>query len=311
MIIMSVKNNYYFYSNCTNMLYKNTLLFGRLIMLMLVMLLKLTTATAQVSGHDEEKRGSLYFGAGYSMSYYNQSTIHIHQGKDGNSYGMSNMAGSNSSTPSTPFSASKLSYQLGYFFNYDQTWGVELSYDPAIYYVKNQKATISGTFGGLKTTTPIDFSAANGFSYSLNGSGLILASAVKRIGLFLSPTHKVRIDAMLKAGIGPAIPKAMVTLYGSGNAPKYQLAGINGGLSAALRATLLRYLYLEVAAKYDYEYLYGLKIHDGTAKQNLSMETVTGTIGFTLPTTHRHPFFLKQEKPHRIITIKPMYPSIQ
>jgi hypothetical protein len=287
---------------------KNTLLFFILVIITLISARKV--AVAQISAFDEERMGCLYFGVGSAVvNTYSKSTIHIDQSQIGNNYQLSSLAASTTGSGSS-FSPLQLYYRLGYFFNYNQTWGIELSYDGAPYYVNdNQKTTMSGIYGGAKVNNEVMFSAATGSKYSLNGADLILFNAVKRFGLFWGKTHKVRVDAFLKAGIGPAMPKATVNLYGDPNTPKAQFAGFNTGVEGAIRATLFRYLYLDLAAKYDYASLSGMTIMDGTAKQSFTKTSVVATVGFTIPTTKNHPLFQKGVKTHRVITLKPMYPS--
>jgi len=288
---------------------KNTILLTVVVTLNLIALLG-NTATAQISAFNEERRGCLYFGVGTGVyTSYGHSTVHIDQGSLGNNYQMNGLAATNSGTGAS-FSPLQLDYRLGYFFTYDQKWGAELSYDGNPYYVTdNQKVIIGGTVNGIKQSSTVTFSAANGFKYSLNGADLILINAVRRFGLFWGGTHKVRLDAFLKVGVGPAMPKPTVSLYGDPNSPKMGFGGWNTGVEAAFRATLFRYGYLEIAAKYDYASLSGMNITDGTAKQNLAITSVIASIGFTIPTTHEHPLFEKGEKKHRVITLKPMYPS--
>ena len=273
--------------------------------------LQRNTASAQVSVWDEERRGSLYFGVGEAiMENYSNSTIHIDQSSLGNTYVLNKLAGSNSGSGGGSFSPLSLNYRLGYFFSYRQDWGFELNFDPTTYYVKDgQKTPVSGTMNGTPYSGTITFSAANGYKYSLNGGNLILLNVVKRFGLFWGRTHKVRFDAFVKAGVGPVMPKATATLNGPANSPQMQFSGINGGVEGALRATLFRYIYFEVAAKYDYASFSGMKVYEGTAKQNLAVTSVVGTVGITLPTTKHHPLYEKGEKKRRVVTIKPMYPG--
>lgn len=265
------------------------------------------TAIAQVEAWDEQRRGSFYLGAGKSLvSTYGNSTIHINQGSR-DDYQINDLKGSNTGSPTPPFSPLQLNYRLGYFFTYNQSWAIELNFDAATYYVKDSQSVSQS--GAIKASGMLVFSAANGYKYALNGADQLLINIVKRKGLFWDKTHKVRIDILGKVGAGPMIPKANITLNNEPNNPQIQTAGWNAAAEIAGRVTLFRFLYFELSGKYDYASLSGIKIYHGTAAQNLTTTSVTASVGFTLPTTRHHPLFQKGEKEHRIITLKSMYPS--
>ena len=250
------------------------------------------------------QQGSVYFSAGYNTAWYSPSTIHVSQSQLGNSYDLVHVKGDNKTH--TPISVYQLNYRLGYYCNYEQTLGIEFNYDPANYHVtEGQNVTLTGMVNSIpKVNKTIVFSAKKGYSYNYDGANLMLLNIVRRIGIYHSNNQKLRFDAIIKGGIGPVMPHVKNSLpVDAIDNPQLEWGGWNAGLETALRVSIYRYGYIELAGKYDYANYSGLNIYDGIASQQLSTYEAIASVGITIPTTRYNPLFYKQ----RIITIIPIF----
>ena len=261
--------------------------------------------TAFVNRTSAQKNGSLYFSVGDSKAWFFPSTIHIEQNDLGNSYKMVKVAADNKSNAA--LSALQLSYRIGYYYNYEQTWGVEANFDPLNYHIVNGSVVhVKGTINNVPNVDrDVIFSAANGYYYFYNGANIFLLNLVRRIQVFKPASNKVRIDVLAKVGAGPALPHFVNSLPVNPVAdPQMQFGGWNAGAEVALRVTVYRYGFVELAGKYDYASLTGMKVYDGTAHQNMNSYEGIASIGFTFPTTRFNPLFWNEPK---ITTILPFY----
>lgn len=249
--------------------------------------------------------GSVYLSAGYNQAlWYSRSNIRIEQGEVGNSYSMVNVKGNNKT--GTALSATQLSYRLGYFFNYPQTLGLEISYDPINYAIADQQVRIKGTYNSrLNQNTTIPFSAANGYYYHLSGANLFMVNFVRRYQLFRNNTKSLRVDALAKAGLGPALPHISNKLgVNPVEGGQFQFSGWAAGAEAAVRVTAFRYGYMEIAGRYNYAAFNNMKVYSGTAEQKFHNFQIVASIGGALPTTRLNPLFSREK---RIVTILPFY----
>lgn len=279
-----------------NMRSKRTFLF--LSVIFFVIFFSITNKTSA------QRSGSLYFSVGYGTEWYSPSNIHIEQGDLNNSYEMQKVHGDDKTQ--TPISILNLNYRIGYYYNYYQTWGVELNFDPADYRIKDGESIhIKGTINNVPNVKEtITFSAKNGYYYYFNGANLILFNVVRRFNIYHSNSNKIRLDALGKFGVGPVMPHFENSLPVNPVAdPQLQFGGLNAGLEGAIRATVYRYGYIELAGKYDFATLNALSIYDGTARQNLQTFEVIASVGFTFPTTRRNPLFRNE----KFVTILPFY----
>jgi hypothetical protein len=268
-------------------------------------------ATAQVSMLDEEKRGSIYISIGQNTPTFKASTINIEQGSAGvvSSYTLDKVAADNKSTSAA--SGLGTNIKIGYFFDYKQTFAVELSYEPVKYHVTDaQKVSMSGTLDNRTIDTTIVFSAANGYFYNLDGSNLISLNLVKRFQLLQNKKHTFRFDALAKGGGGPLMPHTFNSIANKvSEHPSFQFGGWNAGLEAALRLTIMRYVFVEGGYKYSWASYSDVSVYNGTASQKLTISQVIISAGITFPTTKRNPLFTKPDNKRPPLSIKPIYPE--
>ncbi len=257
------------------------------------------------AGRVSAQQSSFYFSVGYNSSWFANSNIHIEQMELGNSYDINNVKG-NTKTNS-PFSPLLLNYRLGFYFNEWQDLGMELNFDPVSYAVADgQMVSTSGTINNiLNQVASLNFSRKTGSYYYFDGLNLILVNFVKRWEIYRSNTKDLGIDILGKIGLGPALPHfhSRLPINPTDN-PQFTWGGWNYGGELAVRVTLYRYAYLEIAGKYDYAQLDGMSVYNGTARQNLKTTEVIASLGFTFPTSHRNPLFWRNK---RILTMLPWY----
>ncbi len=264
------------------------------------------TSYSQVRKHNGVRHRSYYFSGGLNKAQFFNSTINVDQKKLGNNYDLSKVKGANTFSLSS-FKPQNLNYRVGYYFNYEQTAGFELSYDPVNYHITDgQSLGLKGTYNGAhNVNTTIVFASKDGYKYSMSGANFLLLNFVRRFTIYRPNSNRVGIDAIGKLGAGPLMPEFVSSLPGNPmDAPAYQVCGWNGAGEAALRLTIYRYGYVEIAEKYDYALYNNLQVYGGIAKQNLAtLETIL-CIGFTFPSNRFNPLFHHERN---IITIIPFF----
>jgi len=250
------------------------------------------------------QQGSIYFSVGDNKAWYSPSTIQISQNQLGNSYDLLHVKADNKTH--TAVSALQLNYRLGYYCNYEQTLGLEFNFDPVHYGITDgEEVTLKGMVNGIpKVHKIVVFSAKNGYFYQFDGANLMLLNIVRRIGLYHTNNRKLSFDVVLKGGVGPVMPHVQNSLpIDAADDPVLEWGGWNVGYETALRASIYRYGYVELAGKYDYASLSSIKVYDGIASQHLNTYEAILSIGLTLPTTHYNPLFYRQN----IITVIPLF----
>ncbi len=264
---------------------------------------------AQVSFADAEKRGSIYFSVGMNSPSHKTSDIDIVSGRPGSvsNYTLSGVAGDNSTTKTSGF---PYNFRIGYFFDYFQNWAVELSYDPLKYHVSDgQIVKMTGQLDGRTIDSSFAFSPANGYFYNIDGANLLSVNIVRRIQLFQIKSHNLRIDALVRAGIGPCMPHIYNSLQGKvAEYPSFQLGGWNAGADGSLRITLMRHVFLEASYKYSYASYKDLGVYDGGASQKLVSSQVIFSLGYWFSTTKHNPLFMKPDNRKPPFAIKPIMP---
>jgi hypothetical protein len=257
-------------------------------------------ATAQTpKKHKKHRTGSIYLSWGYNEEWFTHSTVHIKQDALGNNYDLVEVKGHdhlgwNYHLLAEQLTIPQYNYRLGYYFNDKQDLGIELNFDHTKYLIVDQQNIhLHGTLNHRPTDTSIFFAGQDGFYYYLNnGANFFLVNLVKRVGLYHTNSNKFRLDLTGKAGIGPVIPHVQNSLFNEANDPHFQFGGWNTGIETAVRATFMRYVYLEFSQKVDYARYSNLAIYDGTAKQNFGTYELILSLGVTLPTTKHNPVFM-------------------
>ncbi len=266
----------------------------RIIIPLLFSFLLITDASSAQSGGrgvNIVKNGSLYFSWGYNKEWYSYSDVYVKQESLGNDYTMKKVMaqdhpGWNTGIFNKPLTVPQYNYRLGYFFNKKQDWAFEINFDHTKYIIRqDQQIHLKGTLNGTLYDGLIPFTYDSGFYYYLNnGANFLLFNLVKRFSVFHTNNKKFKLDALIKAGIGPVIPHVENSLFGHKNDDGFQLGGWNAGIETALRATMMKYVYLEFAQKGDYARYSGLSVYQGKARQAFGTYELIMSLGITLPT---------------------------
>jgi len=247
---------------------------------------------------------SIYVSWGYNHEWYTKSNLYVKQGELGNDYELQQISahdkkGWDKSIFQQAITIPQYNYRIGVYLNEKQDIGIELNFDHTKYVVTDdQNMHIKGTLGGNHVDSTIYFSEKQGFYYFLNnGANFFLFNFVKRYGLYHTKDNYFRLDFLGKAGIGPVVPHVQNSFFGVANDPHFQIGGWNTGLETAVRATFLRYGFLEFSQKVDYARYSHLRLaNNGLAHQAFATYELILTGGFILPTV-KHNAFFAAEKP--------------
>ena len=247
--------------------------------------------------------GAFYISWGYNTEAYTRSTVHVKQDAIGDNYDMIHVQshdhqGWNDRVFHQQLSIPQYNWRIGYYFNNKHNLGVELNFDHTKYIItEGQSIHFKGTHGHLPLDSNIVFGHATGFFYYLNnGANFLLLNITKRVPLYYSASNNLRIDFVGKAGIGPVVPHVENAFFYIPNQPHFQLGGWNTGLEAVLRVTIRRYAFIEFSQKLDYARYSGLKIYEGTARQNFGTYESILSVGAILPSHKDNPMFKSKHK---------------
>lgn len=260
-----------------------------------------SSSLAQTTEKKEKKnkKGSFYISWGYNHEWYTKSDVHIKQTSVGNDYTFLSVSGHDKkgwdkSIFVQQATIPQYNYRIGYYFNDKQDMGFEINFDHTKFIITdNQNIHLKGKLFGAQKDTTIYFSEAQGFYYFLNnGANFLLFNFVKRFPLYSTMDNKFRLDFLGRAGIGPVIPHVQNEFFGVPNDQHFQVGGWNTGLETAVRATIMRYGFIEFSQKVDYARYSGLRIaNGGTARQAFGTYELILTAGITLPRGKHNPLF--------------------
>jgi len=254
-------------------------------------------ATAQSVVKKKERKGEFYFSWGYNKEWYTQSDLYISQPGLGNDYVLkavkaSDKPGWDEDLLGKAISIPQYNYRIGYIFNKKKGLGFEINFDHTKYIIYDQMVHMEGTYQGKSVNTNKVFArsntdSTNSYYFLNNGANFLLFNIVKRSKLYETQNHKVKVDFLGKAGIGPVIPHVENCFWGVANEPHFQIGGWNVGLEACIRTTFFNSFYLEYCNKIDYARYSGLKINSGTAHQAFGTYEMILNLGYTLPMGRR------------------------
>lgn len=208
------------------------------------------------------KKGSFYLLWGYNREVYTKSTIHFQNDGDPSrfdEFGVYDFTLYNVKAHDRPnfeaipdianFTIPQFNFRIGYFFNNDKDWGIELNYDHPKYVVTDyQTAHIEGTILGhyVNKDTVLDPHYIH-FEHS-DGANFIMIMPMKRWKL-QTKNGKHNIGFVFKPGLGVVYPRTDVTLFGNRINNNWKVAGVIVGVEGAVRAELYRHFVIEFAGK--------------------------------------------------------------
>ncbi|CAN5386896.1 hypothetical protein BH09BAC5_BH09BAC5_24470 [soil metagenome] len=276
-----------------------------------IFLLLILSATSFAQNNDVDlkenkwefhKGGNWYFSWGYSKWWYPKTDLHF----------KINTLDANSSTQHTeytlkdvsahdyshidklfvvPLTVPQFCVRVGYFFNADQTLGMELTYDHAKFVVSDdQYVRMIGTTNGVAFDSLAhlypDFSTgATPFVFKLNnGANFFEFNLVKKFPLFNLFRGKIKGFYLLKGGAGWNTPHVENTIFGAKNKPHFQaIGGWNVGVEGALRLLFGNRVYFEFGQKGVLASYYNLRLAQGTAKVNFRTYGTIFSLGLNFP----------------------------
>jgi hypothetical protein len=220
------------------------------------------------------KDGEFYFSWGYNAEWYTNSSIHVSQPSLNNNYTFNSIKGHDKpgwddNLFGKPLTIPQYNYRMGYFFSEKQNWAFEINFDHTKYVVTvGQQAHVTGTLNGRSVDTLVTTGDSVLLWQLNNGANFLEFNFVRRLKLIDKFESKLKLDCLLKAGIGPVIPHVQNTIFGVANTPHFQFGGWNVDVDVSLRATFFKHVFLEYANKLVYARYYKLRIHEGLAKQS-------------------------------------------
>ncbi|MDQ6756284.1 MAG: hypothetical protein M3004_05040 [Bacteroidota bacterium] len=253
----------------------------------LIVIVIWATYNCQAQDKRIHRKGEFYFSWGYNKDWYTKSTVKISQPDLGNKYQFKIVSGHDhpgwdeKDFFSKDLTIPQYNYRLGYFFNNKKNLGVEINFDHTKFIITNgQSVKIIGNLNNRFTDSSLIFSEENGFFYYLNnGANFLLFNIVKRWQWYQN--KNIKIDLLVKAGIGPVIPHVENNFFGQRNNPGFQFGGWNTGTEGVIRTTFLNHVYVEFSGKLDYARYSNLKIYKGAAKHAFGTAEVILSIGYT------------------------------
>jgi len=243
-----------------------------------------------------------YFSWGYSRDFWQPSDIHISQPALGNDFTIHQVQAQdfpqwNTGLANKDLTDPQYNIRIGHFFDADRSLGVEFNFDHSKYSsILDQTSHITGTMGGQ----PVDMYqqlTTNYFHYDLhNGANHIMLNVVKRFPIVGEINRTFSVAALAKAGAGIMLPHAENTVLGNNNnvgAKQFnnwvglrngwwQLNGWTTGIEAGFRFVAYDPVYLELTDKEAFAKLEGVPVYEGTASQELWMNEIILSVGFTL-----------------------------
>lgn len=208
------------------------------------------------------KKGSFYLLWGYNREVYTRSTIHFRNDGDPNrtdEYGSYDFTLYNVQAHDRPnfeeipdianFTIPQFNFRIGYYFNNDKDWGIEVNYDHPKYIVRNyQLAHIEGTILGqyVNKDTVMDPHYIH-FEHS-DGANFLMIMPMKRWKVE-SPKGKFNIGFVIKPGLGIVYPRTDVTIFGHRLNNNWKVAGAIVGIEGTVRAELYHHFVIEFAGK--------------------------------------------------------------
>lgn len=247
------------------------------------------------------REGEWYFSWGYSKQYWAPSDVHVSQSALGNDFTIHGVEGHDEPGGESGIFRGDLfgaqyNIRFGRFINADRTLGVEFSLDHTKYTsTVGQTAQVTGLVAGVPTNAYSQLTDQF-FSEQLhNGANHVMVNAVYRLPLIGETNETLSVAAIAKGGAGIMLPHTADTILGNDNNVGnktlsnsiglnngwWQLNGWTAGAEFGLRVVLFKPVYLELTDKVAYAHFGDLPAYQGTLQQNLLMNEIVLSLGFT------------------------------
>lgn len=274
----------------------------RALHLLLLVLASCTFMNAQTSDWKFRKGGSWYVSWGYSKWWYPKTDLRFDiNSTDANSrtshteYVLKDVSAHDSpfinKIFAVPATVPQFCIRLGYFFNSDQSLGIELSYDHAKFVVnEDQYVRMVGNtngigFDSLAHLYSDETTGSQPFIFKLNnGANFFTFNLVKKFSLYQSKRGNFKFSYLLKGGIGWNTPHVENTIFGQKNNPYFlPIGGWNMGVEGAVRLLFFDRVYFEFGQKAVYASYYNLRLAQGTAKVRFTTYGTIFSLGLNFP----------------------------
>ncbi len=146
--------------------------------------------------------------------------------------------------------------RFGIYFNDKLNTGIEISFDHTKYVMGDyQKLRLIGQIYGvpINKDTLIDPDKFLHFEHT-DGANFLLVNFMKRFNICKSKKDWFNLSVVSKYGVGIVIPRTDVRLFGNRINNKFHIAGAVVGVEVGLRATLLKYTFVELTSRGTYAY---------------------------------------------------------
>lgn len=244
------------------------------------------------------KKGSFYLLWGYNVDAYTKSSIHF-QNKTGdptqqNEFGVYDFTIYDVTAHDRPnfetipdvinITIPQFNFRIGYFFNNDRDWGIELNYDHAKYVVDDyQTVRIKGTIFGqyMDKDTLMDPHYIH-FEHS-DGANFWMFNAMKRIKLIKSKNGKHNLGVVFKAGPGFVYPRTDVTIFGDRLNNNWKISGVIVGIETDFRLELWNSWIITFGGKLAYANYVNCLVHGkghGNAQHTFGTAEAIMTMGY-------------------------------
>lgn len=241
-----------------------------------------------------------YFSWGFSKQYWSRSDIHVSQPGLGNDFTLHDVAGHDdpglSGLNSYDLFGPQYNIRIGRFINDARTIAVELSLDHSKYEVTaGQNVHATGQIAGAPVNGNFPVNSTS-FAYALhNGANHVMLNLVYRYPLIGKTNETFSVAGIGKVGAGIMVPHTSDTILGNsvdvgqkewGNlfglhSGWWQFGGWTTGAELGFRVVLWKPIYFEVTDKIAYASLRDLPAYQGTIQNNLWMNAVVFSLGFT------------------------------
>jgi hypothetical protein len=221
------------------------------------------------------RTGKFYFSWGYNKDWFSRSDLHFkstgNEDYDFTVYRVKAHDKPNFNRAiNKDISIPQFIYRLGYSFASRPDCGIEIGFDHAKYIMtQGQVAHVKGKLHENYVDKDTVLSERFVRFEHTNGANFLMASFVKRMHLYSSPSGSNRFYTMLKPGAGIVIPQSEVSLFGKYQNNKYHIAGYVTGVDVSLRYGFRDHLFAESGFKGVFaNYLDVLSVDDAKANHH-------------------------------------------
>ncbi len=242
--------------------------------------------------------GEWYASWGYNREFWSHANIHVVQPSLGNNLTFHRVRGIDefSSPVARDLFVPQYNIRIGRFVNEARSVALELNLDHTRYNTAiGQIVQTTGTIDGRHFNQYLKL-YENVFSEVLhNGANHLMLNAVYRFPLLGKVNETFSTAGILKAGAGIMLPHTSTIVFDHPNDPGsktwghllgtnsgwWQLNGYTAGMEAGFRFIPYKPIYLEFTDKIAFSYFYNLPVYKGTIHQNLFMNEIIISLGFS------------------------------